>query len=457
MTIEPSTSNDPPKPKRSLFKKPAWSVNDPTDDSGDIFRRNTFIDFEADKERKRQKKAARKQAEKEKERAAKEAQEKAKEDADRAARESKRRRSSDEDDLYGSAASIRSGMIEETQEEDWVRDMSLTAKSRNVSEQPELGYSPPTKSLRVTRAAAVSNASQAIDLDTDSDTQSRKITVRYPPPKPSNNDDFDDCEDEEFPELAARARERAKAKRLAAQKSSSPESSMGTPAGIPLPTRQSEPPEHDEIVAILITSRLPNTSPLIIRRKESQRLHQVRLAWCAKQGFNEETTESIFLTWKGNRLFDSSTCKNLGANVYNHNDTLQSFRDVGEDMDEDEPKIHVEAMTEELLTLYNKEKEEAHLKALREEAGEDDFALEPEPPKEKYTHIFLRNPDYEEVRLKVRLHTTISHIVNAYRQERNIDGGKQVFLDFDGEKLDPRMTIEQAEVSDMDIIDVHVK
>ncbi|GKZ40163.1 hypothetical protein AbraIFM66950_002731, partial [Aspergillus brasiliensis] len=69
----------------------------------------------------------------------------------------------------------------------------------------------------------------------------------------------------------------------------------------------------EPIVQILITSRIPNTRPLIVRRKMNQSLKDVRLAWCNRQHFNKEMQDSVFLTWKGKRLFDVTTCRSLGV------------------------------------------------------------------------------------------------------------------------------------------------
>ena len=80
------------------------------------------------------------------------------------------------------------------------------------------------------------------------------------------------------------------------------------------------PEAPSPVLSLLIHSPLPDTTPLMVKRRLNQRLKEVRTAWIKKQqgvGALPEDVDmsSIFLTWRGKRLFDFTTCKSLGVTL----------------------------------------------------------------------------------------------------------------------------------------------
>ena len=51
----------------------------------------------------------------------------------------------------------------------------------------------------------------------------------------------------------------------------------------------------------------------------------------------------------------------------------------------------------------------------------------------------------------------MSRIINAFRTANKVEADKEVYLLFDGERLDPPMKVGDTELSDLDYIDVYVK
>ena len=109
---------------------------------------------------------------------------------------------------------------------------------------------------------------------------------------------FDDESDDDFAELARRAREERQQKDQQAKKSQTPDLKSHALSPGPdevkdgqhtLPTPLPDPP-----VQLFITSRLPNTREMIIFRKLSQNIADVRKVWCAKQGFTKDQTRDVF-------------------------------------------------------------------------------------------------------------------------------------------------------------------
>ena len=170
--------------------------------------------------------------------------------------------------------------------------------------------------------------------------------------------------DDEFEELARAAREKARRKRLQEDVFPSPSllspdaedkfSQLRSPSiDGPDPPRPVNAPK-DPVLQILITSKMENTTPLIVNRRTSQRLKDVRVLWCNRQQFSPDKAASVFLTWRGKKVFDVTSCKSLG--IAADEDGNVRFKGLDTAFGDDERQIHMEAMTEELLTEYKQEK-----------------------------------------------------------------------------------------------------
>jgi len=79
------------------------------------------------------------------------------------------------------------------------------------------------------------------------------------------------------------------------------------------------PPPPNPILSLLIHSTLPNTTPLLVKRRLNQRLKEVRLAWINKQltsGVSQDASfpppDKIILTWRNKRCYDFTSCASLG-------------------------------------------------------------------------------------------------------------------------------------------------
>lgn len=208
---------------------------------------------------------------------------------------------------------------------------------------------------------------------------------------------------------------------------------------------------EDQVVQILITSEIENTKPLIVQRRMSQRLRDVRLAWCKRQGFGDEMTSSVFLTWKGKRLFDVTTCKSLGIDTSANTSNL--WPSENDHCDESNGiRIHMEATTDELL--------KSRKRSLLHDSVQhtSDFVeREEDNAKDGFVRIILKSPDFDDLRIKVRPHTKFSHVIATFRDKKRISPDRKVQLLFDGELLDPDASVQDHEITDLDLVDVLVK
>ncbi|KAI4160494.1 MAG: hypothetical protein L6R39_000200 [Caloplaca ligustica] len=478
---EPSASR--PRLKRPLFAKPAWAQEEKSSNATDFFRRSdqSYVDIAAEAERTRQRRLARKE------------RERARADIHKEPAEKRQCISSDSDSGNDSG---HSSSAHERVSERKVTPKSPPAQPHvHGTEQPQNPTEPKIspKSLLKRYGTVVDIKerplpSNIIDLeDEDSPTKAShdemvEVTAvqrREPPPE---DDDFPPSDDE-FAELARKAREEARRKCLEAKVlSPTPDSpSSAKPddrfARSKLGHDPTPPPAApDPVVSILITSRIKNTDALIVNRRASQRLKDVRLTWCQRQSFAPDFIASVFLTWRGKRLFDVTTCKSLGIGVdSNGNIVSKGQKDI---MGEEDRQIHMEAVTEEILEEYQRQKRrEADGDSQREaEAQEEQRPIAGK--KEAQVRIILKAKGYSDFKLIVKpvsqaadlifkgsrrltdassQTTLISRIVNAFKSDKKIDDDREVFLSFDGDRFAPDSQVGDTELNDMDYVDVYVK
>lgn len=221
------------------------------------------------------------------------------------------------------------------------------------------------------------------------------------------------------------------------------------PIQSPQPVKPAEVPTDDPIVQIMISSEIANTKPLLVHRKMSQRLRDVRLAWCSRQNFDPQIQASIYLTWKGRRLFDVTTCRSLNINSGKNSAAIPGIDDDSF-ADQKELRIHMEAVTDLPLPVNQTITSPGNDKPLTAPQSPEDDQGEP-------MKLVLRSPGYDDFRIKARKKTLISRLISAFRDKQNISVDHDIFLLFDGDKLDPDSCLGDHDIDDLDLVDVQIK
>jgi hypothetical protein len=169
----------------------------------------------------------------------------------------------------------------------------------------------------------------------------------------------------------------------------------GMDATSPGRTSEAPPKTVDEgpnpPIFILIDPRIPGTKQLLVKRYYKDNLRVVRKTWCEKQGFTQEQTKSVILTWRGRRAFDVANCKSLGIELDEYGEPVVKAGQKG--YDESGSKIVLEATTEDLL-----EQDRNAAEAARQKADDD---WESQVQQETPLRIFLRAKGLGELKLKV--------------------------------------------------------
>ncbi|KAL8790531.1 MAG: hypothetical protein Q9213_000553 [Squamulea squamosa] len=449
--------------KRQLFTKPTWAQQDNFASSTDFFRRSnqSYVTIAAEAERNRQRKLARKQ------------RNQTREDSNAKHTHKRQRSSSDSDSVGDSDRSMSDGgrrshsnpkrvtppapIIQPPETKRPLTHCDFVSSPRSLSKRYKS-----VETATKTNGNTKSLASNVIDLEDSEDDRPEvqpndpvEVTaIKCSEPVVQDEDDFPPSDDE-YAELARKAREKARRKRL--------EGDMLRPAfqgdrsnpAEPICKSTPPPAAPDPVVSILITSSIPNTNPLIVNRKVSQRLKDVRMTWCQRQGFASDFTEAVFLTWRGKRLFDVTTCRSLGIGVDAQGHVVtKGQKDI---LGEEERQIAMEAMTEEILEVNQRAKRQEADKAVCNETEAQEEIPSVAQKKGPQVRIILKAKGFDDFKLIVKPTTLISRIVNAFKLDKDIDDCKEIFLSFDGDRLAPESRIADTELNDMDYIDVYVK
>ncbi|KAL8673703.1 MAG: hypothetical protein Q9168_001864 [Polycauliona sp. 1 TL-2023] len=446
--------------KRTLFTKPNWAQQDNTGSSTDFFRRSNqnYLAIAAEAERKRQRKLARKE------------RERTCEDTEAPRTHKQPRTLSDSDSADDSDHSKSDNGSRSRPQQTHVTSPRPTNPISELEQSSTLTgaeLSPKSLSKRyeaVTTATRLDGKppllpSNIIDLeDSDGDPSVHQddiveVTATKRSIPAEDEDDFPPSDDE-YAELARKAREKARRKRLEddVSHSATQKDHLSSAGSMSRPTPSLAAP--DPAVSILITSPIPNTNPLIINRKVSQRLKEVRVFWCNRQQFNSDMTEAVFLTWKGKRLFDVTTCRSLGIGV----DTQGKIVTKGQCniLGDEEDQIHMEAITERIVEENQRAKRQRVEKAEHTET-EAHIQAPAVEKKEPQVRVILKAKGFDDFKLIVKPTTPISRIVNAFRTDKKIEDSREVFLSFDGDRLAPDTQVADTDLNDMDYIDVYVK
>lgn len=200
-------------------------------------------------------------------------------------------------------------------------------------------------------------------------------------------DDSDDELEEQDPMLAAIA---ARARARAAAKEQASANANGQLEKAP-------------IVQLLISPEIPNTKPLMVKVRTDSTLEKARLAWCGKQGYTPEQTKDVYFTFKGTRVYDSTTVKRLGIQIDPFGN-ISVDGDLNFYTDENLPKVYVEAWTD---ALFQKHKMEAAAEAAAKKKAAEQLLVEartptPEPaPEVKKMRLILKAKGKEDYKISV--------------------------------------------------------
>ncbi|KAH8726290.1 ubiquitin-2 like Rad60 SUMO-like-domain-containing protein [Phaeosphaeriaceae sp. PMI808] len=425
----------PAPKKRSFFKRAAWQ-DAPTKDSENMFSHaNEFGNIVAEQNKREEEKRAKAEEERKRKQADHEERKRRKVSIDHETPKPTRSSGSRSPEAPPDSLSSRYNVL--------AKSASTHESLPKQSVVIDLGDSDDEDNNNVAYNPASLNGNSSFEYRTSRNDRVHPIALRTSGRVPSDDgdDDVQEMLDPALAALAARARERA-AKR--AHTAAAPTTGE---------------PEKAPIAQLFISPEIPAANPLMVKVRIDSTLEKTRLAWCGRQGYSSEMTKNVFFTWKGTRVYDSTTIKRLGIHV-DPSGAVSIEGDPNIYDDENLPKVYVEAWTDALFQEHKKQEaaEAAAKKKSAESPPVEERQPTPEPvPTANRIRLILKAKGKEDFRLVVNPETSFGHIAEAYKQRRDIDPSQPVTLMFDGDRLPPLITIADSEIEDMDSIDILFK
>ncbi|KAI0136401.1 hypothetical protein BJ170DRAFT_677277 [Xylariales sp. AK1849] len=215
----------------------------------------------------------------------------------------------------------------------------------------------------------------------------------------------------------------------------------------------------DAAAEILVDSRVEGIPIMKIKIQVTKRMELVRDAWVAKTlkrgtPVRDSVVESMFFTWKGNKIYNFTTLASMGIRPDSKGNLLPTWETSKEGyMGYD--KVYVEAWTQDLYEEHQRERKRKRSGLVDE--PEEESEPEPEPVKEVRIQVILKSKDYGEQGLKVPPNCPVRNIVRAFRSMKKIPKDKHIEIQFDGEMLEESSTIDVPGIEEMDSVDVYVR
>ncbi|KAM3444826.1 hypothetical protein NHJ13734_001016 [Beauveria thailandica] len=279
-------------------------------------------------------------------------------------------------------------------------------------------------------------------------------------------------DDDEFAEYVRKAQEQ-RDKDLLRVEQEAADAALFAPTS---PTPPDQPGTASPFINIVVTSEIPDTHSCLVKFRFDRPLRLVRDNWTALQHRHKvplrdllDRDDDVILTWRRKKVYMTSTLLSLrilpSATTIGAAVTERSTRDG---FNESGTRVHMQAWTPALFAKMEREDEAARRQ--REmpsetagEGGEGNYEEDNDDEEEEKSaaaamvRVVLKSRDREPVKLKVLPETTTELLVAAFRAQRDVPPGADVALWFDGMRLQEGATMEDADIDDMDTIEVHVK
>ncbi|KAK2065302.1 hypothetical protein LY76DRAFT_326781 [Colletotrichum caudatum] len=227
--------------------------------------------------------------------------------------------------------------------------------------------------------------------------------------------------------------------------------------------------EANQTVNVFVTSDIPGTKEKQFRFTLVKPLKVLRNAWIDVQdgrvALPRAELESVFLTWRGHELYDWTTLHSL--------DLARTFRKSGggrggvasAGFRDDWTNVHMQMWTRELWEEHERQEARRRRHDLGEysddeaggNGGNEGGTPVVEQETEKKIKVLLKTKTDEPLKTSVRPSTNIGTIMELFRKMRGLAADAPISLMFDGDELEEDMTVEDADIGDMETIEVYMR
>lgn len=222
-------------------------------------------------------------------------------------------------------------------------------------------------------------------------------------------------------------------------------------------------PQRKAAVEIVLTSSIPGTRSSGAKVPFDKPLRIVRNSWVALQhkygcplppGLNPE---DIVLTWRRKKVYMSSSLQSLHIRPLPDGRVGAAGSSSSDGFNESRTRVHMEVWAPEDFQQWEQE-EEARRRRLEDgEADDEDEPATQVEEEQSKLRLILKSRDLEPFKVAVHAETTVAELVLAFRKARNVDDATDVAVYFDGDRLEDETTVQDADIDDMDVLEVHIK
>ncbi|KAI0540740.1 hypothetical protein GGR58DRAFT_105464 [Xylaria digitata] len=299
--------------------------------------------------------------------------------------------------------------------------------------------------------------------------------------KKENKDSDEGAEGEDDPseyyiKAAMERMRKAKEARLARESSAARDGSMNKSL-----TPGIDDDDRDTPVSVMIVApALQDSKPLCCAVRTSQALQIAFDTFKERQkkqtAYPHKLISELVFTWRGDRVYHTTKLETLGIRPRGHDGRLHDNAYSGRNAPEGylgKDKVYFEAWTpEDYEENQKKQERERKRREMGEWWDEDDTAngmgdnnndgrnaeMEANTPQEDdRVKVIFKAKDMAPRNVTLRKYSTVAHMIKAFRKLASLGEDKHVEIRWDGEVLDLETTVEEADIADMDSVEVHVR
>ncbi|KAI1172515.1 hypothetical protein F4777DRAFT_509253 [Nemania sp. FL0916] len=240
------------------------------------------------------------------------------------------------------------------------------------------------------------------------------------------------------------------------------------------------------VTIMIVAPTLENSKPLCCKVRTAQPLQiafdtfKERLK--QQDACPRKVVSELVFTWRGDRVYHTTKLETLGIRPRGSDgrlhDNSHSGRSGGADGYVGADKVYFEAWTpEEYKENQEKRERERERRELGEWWNDDDnagvgngdnsnnnnnggqsgAAAEEEAVADDRVKVIFKARDMPARNVTLRKYSTVAHMIKAFRKLAGLPEDKHVEIRWDGEVLDHETTVEDADIGDMDSVEVHIR
>ncbi|KAI0486020.1 hypothetical protein F4859DRAFT_511022 [Xylaria cf. heliscus] len=193
--------------------------------------------------------------------------------------------------------------------------------------------------------------------------------------------------------------------------------------------------------------------------------------------YPHQMISDLVFTWRGDRVYHTTKLETLGIRPRGADGRLHDSAHSGRGAPEGyvgRDKVYFEAWTPEDYEENQRERERERKRQEMGELWDEDGAAndgnnddgggqaaeaeaETAQKEDDRVRVIFRARDMPPRNVTLRKYSTVAHMIKAFRKLAGLGEDKHVEIRWDGEVLDLETTVEEADIADMDSVEVHVR